>query len=253
MIVSPVLRRLATDLRFGLLMYTRSLQAMFFSFVFPVLFLAVVWFVLGDTRDGANADLIEYLLPGIISTCIVFSAISCTAGSIVKYRAGGTFRKLMTTPLSSYELNASRIISGMIVVLLSSVVSLIVAWLEFGIAPSINVVSVLVILTGSVTFVGMGMVVAYLINDPDSVNAVTYVVVLPLVVLSGSFFPVERLPGLLMFPSILSPLTYLNDGLRDAMFGGSLRDAAFNLGICGFLGFMVFVIGVAILMAKEEA
>jgi|AGTN01.2.fsa_nt_gi ABC-type multidrug transport system, permease component len=250
--MSPVLRRLTTDIRFSLLMYARSRQAMFFSFVFPVLFLAAVWFLLGNQSAVKDREQVEYLLPGIISTCIVFSAISCTAGSIVKYRAGGTFRKLMTTPLSSYELNASRIISGMIVVLFSSAVSLLVAWLEFGIMPDINVVSVLVILAGSVTFVGMGMVIAYLIDDPESVNAMTYIVVLPLVVLSGSFFPVERLPGLLMFPSILSPLTYLNDGLRDAMFGGSLRDAAFNLGICGFLGFMVFVIGVAILMAKEE-
>ena len=76
------------------------------------------------------------------------------------------------------------------------------------------------ILAGSVTFVGLGMVIAYLIDDADSVNAMTYVVVLPLIVLSGSLFPVERLPGLLRFPSIVSPLTYLNDGLRDAMFGG---------------------------------
>jgi ABC-2 type transport system permease protein len=250
--MSPVLRRLATDVRFGLIMYARSRQAMFFSFVFPVLFLAVVWFLLGDPSPGTSREQIAYLLPGIISTCIVFSAISCTAGSIVKYRASGTFRKLMTTPLSSYELNAARIASGMIVVLLSSVVSLLVAWLEFGIAPDVNVVSVLVVLVGSVTFVGMGMVIAYLIDDTDSVNAITYIVVLPLIILSGSLFPVERLPGLLKFPSVISPLTYLNDGLRDAMFGGSLRDAIFSLGICGFLGFMVFVFGVAILMSREN-
>jgi ABC-2 type transport system permease protein len=250
--MSPVLRRLATDLRFSLLMYARSRQAMFFSFVFPVLFLATAWFLLGDPSDPATREQVEYLLPGIISTCILFSAISCTAGSIVRYRASGTFRKLMTTPLSSYELNASRIASGQVVVLLSSALTLLVAWLAFGIAPDLNVVSVLVILAGSVTFVGLGMVIAYLIDDADSVNAMTYVVILPLIVLSGSLFPVERLPGLLRFPSIVSPLTYLNDGLRDAMFGGSYLEALFSLALCGFLGFMLFTIGVAILMSREN-
>jgi ABC-2 type transport system permease protein len=249
--MSPVLRRMATDLRFSLLMYARSRQAMFFSFVFPLLFITTAWFLLGDPSDQASREQVEYLLPGIISTCILFSAISCTAGSIVRYRASGIFRKLMTTPLSSFELNAARIASGLVVVLLSSAVSLLAAVLVFGVAPDINAVSALVLLAGAVTFVGTGMVIAYLIDDPDSVNAMTYVVVLPLVVLSGSLFPVERLPELLRFPSALSPLTYLNDGLRDSMFGGSTRDALFNLGICAFLGFMVFVIGVAILMSRE--
>ena len=77
------------------------------------------------------------------------------------------------------------------------------------------------VIVGSVTFVGLGMILAYLIEDSDSVNAVAYVVIMPLIVLSGSLFPVERLPQLLQFLSALSPLTYLNDGLRDAMFGGS--------------------------------
>jgi ABC-2 type transport system permease protein len=250
--MSPVLRRLATDVRFSLLMYARSRQSMFFSFVFPVLFLVAVWFLLGDQSAPAGHDQVAYLLPGIISTCILFSAINSTVGSIVKYRVSGTFRKLATTPLSSYELNASRVISGMVVVLLSSAVSLLVAWLEFGVSPDINAVSILVVVAGSATFVGLGMIMAYLIEDTDMVNTITYVVILPLIILSGSFFPVERLPGPLWFMSALSPLTYLNDGLRGAMFGGSLRDAIFYLGICGFLGFMLFVIGVAILMAKEE-
>jgi ABC-2 type transport system permease protein len=251
--VSPILRRLATDVRFGLLMYARSRQSMFFSFVFPVLFLVVAWFLLGDQSTRAGKDQVEYLLPGIISTCILFSAINSTVGSIVKYRVSGTFRKLATTPLSSYELNASRVISGMVVVLLSSAVSLLVAWLEFGVSPDINAVSILVVIAGSATFVGLGMIMAYLIEDTDTVNTITYVVILPLIVLSGSLFPVERLPGLLRFPSVFSPLTYLNDGLRGAMFGGSLRDAVFNLGICAFLGFVLFVIGVALLMAREES
>ena len=96
------------------------------------------------------------------------------------------------------------------------------------------------------------MILAYLIEDSDSVNAVAYVVIMPLIVLSGSLFPVERLPQLLQFLSALSPLTYLNDGLQNAMFGGSYRDAVFDLAICGFLGFMLFAIGVAVLMSREN-
>ncbi len=250
--MSPALRRLATDIRFSLVLYSRSRQSMFFSFVFPVLFLIAIGFLLGDQAADPGKSQVRYLLPGIISTCIMFSAINCTVGSIVKYRAGGTFKKLSTTPLTSYELNVSRIASGMTVVVLSSVVSLVVAWLEFGLAPDINALSILMIIAGSVTFVGLGMILAYIIEDSDSVNAAAYAVILPLIVLSGSLFPTERLPGLLKFASALSPLTYLNDGLRDSMFGGSGGAALFDLALCGFLGFVLFTIGVAILMSREN-
>ena len=108
------------------------------------------------------------------------------------------------------------------------------------------------VIAGSVTFVGLGMILAYIIEDSDSVNAAAYAVILPLIVLSGSLFPTERLPGLLQFASALSPLTYLNDGLRDSMFGGNDGAALFDLALCGFLGVMLFTIGVAILMSREN-
>jgi ABC-2 type transport system permease protein len=247
--MSRVLARLLTDARYSLLLFFRNRQSMFFSFVFPVLFMIALGYLLGGQTDHSQVD---FLLPGIIGMCIMFSAINGTTGAIVKYRANGVFRKIATTPLTGFELNASRAATGMVVVMLSSAVSLLMAWLVFGVVPDVNAISVLVVIAGAVTFVSLGVVVAYLIEDADSVNVVTYVVIIPLVLLSGSLFPVVRLPGILQFVSIFSPLTYLNNGLRDAMFGDSFRDAIVDTGICSFLCVMLFCIGVAILMSKEE-
>jgi ABC-2 type transport system permease protein len=240
--------RLLTDMRYSLLLFLRNRQSMFFSFVFPVLFMVALGYLLGGQADRGQVD---FLLPGIIGMSIMFSAINGTTGSIVKYRANGVFRKISTTPLTGFELNASRIFAGTTVVLLSSAVSVLMAWLMFETTPEINTVSVLVLAAGSVTFVSMGMVAAYLIEDTDSVNVIAYVIIIPLILLSGSLFPTERLPGLLQFVSALSPLTYLNDGLRESMFGGNSGVALFNLALCGFLGFVLFTIGVAILMSRE--
>jgi ABC-2 type transport system permease protein len=241
--------RLLTDIRYSLLLFLRNRQSMFFSFVFPVLFMVALGYLL----DGqAGRGQVDFLLPGIIGMSIMFSAINGTTGSMVRYRANGVFRKISTTPLTGFELNASRTFAGMAVVLLSSAIAVLMAWLVFGTTPDINVVSVLVLAVGSVTFVSLGMVAAYLIEDTDSVNVIAYVIIIPLILLSGSLFPTERLPGLLQFASVLSPLTYLNDGLRDSMFGGNYGAALFDLAFCGFLGFMLFTIGVAILMSREN-
>ncbi len=241
--------RLLTEARYSLRLFFRNPQAMFFSFLFPVLFMIALGFLLSGQDDDGQ---IRYLLPGIIGMSVMFSAISGTTGTMVKYRANGVFRKIATTPLTGFELNASRTATGMLIVLLSAMITLLMTWLVFGVTPAVSIISVLVLVVGSITFVCLGMVIAYLLEDTDSVNAVTYVVVIPLILLSGSLFPVERLPDFLQFVSVFSPLTYLNDGLRNAMFGGSIRDAIVDTGICCFLCVMLFSIGVAILMGKEE-
>jgi ABC-2 type transport system permease protein len=193
--------RLLTEARYSLKLFFRSPQAMFFSFLFPVLFIIALGFLIsGPGSDGQ----IRYLLPGIIGMCVMFSAISGTTGTMVKYRVNGVFRKIATTPLTSFELNASRTATGTLIVLLSAAVTLLMTWLVFGVVPAVSAVSALALFVGGVTFVCLGMVVAYLLNDTDTVNAVTYVVVIPLVLLSGSLFPVGRLPGPLQFVSVFS-------------------------------------------------
>lgn len=258
--------RIITDIKYSLILFFRNRQSVFFSLIFPVLFLVALGYLLGGqsgpmagTANGvgpqaaaSRAGYLDFLLPGIISMCIMFSAINVTVGPMVKYRTTGTFRKIATTPLTAFELNESRTIAGVFLVLLSVAVSLLMAWLAFGVVPDINPASVLIVIAGSVTFVGLGMILAYLVDDPESVNAAAYTIIIPLLFISGSLFPVDRLPWYLQFFSILSPLTYLNNGLRSSMFGDSFGDAITNLAISLFLCFVLFCLGVAILMGKEE-
>jgi len=183
--------------------------------------------------------------------CILFSAVNETMGTIVRYRAAGLLQKLAVSPLSSIEWNLSRVITGTILVILSVTAVLMAAILIFGIKPDLNVISVSLIIAGSFISIGLGMVMAYLIEDVDSVNSAAFTLVIPLMIISGSLFPVERLPYYLQFLSILSPLTYLNNGLRSSMFGGSFEYAATNLFIVIMLGVVLFCICAAILTAKE--
>lgn len=201
------------------------------------------------TQGSSN---IGFLLPGILGLCIMFSAMNEAIGVVSKYKANGIFNKLSITPMSTFEWNVSRIISGTIIVMLSVLVSLAVAWLAFGILPGINVLSVLLILTGSVMFSGLGMIVAYIVDDTLSPTAVSLTISLPLMLVSGSLFPVDRLPFAMGFFTVLSPLTPLNNGLRSAMFTGNSGDAIMCLLISIALSFILFAIGVAILMGKEE-
>ena len=207
-----------------------------------------------SSRDVTTSSInyIDFLLPGILGLCIMFSALNEAIGVVSKYKANGIFSKLSMTPMSTIEWNVSRIISGTIIVILSVLVSLIVAWLAFGVLPGINIFSVLLVISGSVMFSGLGMIVAYLIDETLSPTAVSLTISLPLMLVSGSLFPTDELPFVLGFFSVISPLTPLNNGLRSAMFTGDMGNALVCLFISIALSFILFAIGVTILMGKEE-
>jgi ABC-2 type transport system permease protein len=241
---------MSTDIKYSLLQFLRSRQSLFFSLAFPAIFLVILGYLLGgDTAGGVSY--MGYLLSGILGMCIMFSALNETMGTISKYRANGVFNMLSITPMSTIEWNLARIISGTIIVLLSVAVALGAGWLAFGILPDINVLSVLLIIAGAFMFIGLGMTIAYVLDDVRSPNMVSLMITLPMMMVSGSLFPVDELPFLARFFTILSPLTPLNNGLRSAMFGGSYGDAFVSLLISIGMAFILFTIGVAVLMGKD--
>jgi ABC-2 type transport system permease protein len=240
--------RITVDVKYNMVQFFRNKQSIFITFVFPAILLVILGYLLGG-RSGPGY--LDFLLPGILGMCILFSAVNWTMGAIVRYRASGIFQKMSMTPLSSIEWNLSRILTGAMIVIFSVAAALFVAWLAFGVRPGINAIFLSLVITGSFISVGLGMIMAYLIEDVDSVNAASFTLIIPLMVLSGSLFPIERLPSYLQFLSIISPLTYLNNGLRSSMFGGDAGYAITNLAVIIFLGFVLFCAGAAILMGKE--
>jgi ABC-2 type transport system permease protein len=199
----------------------------------------------------SGTSYVEFLLPGILGIAIMGSAVDTTVSFIARLRATGVFRKLSLTPMKRIEWNVSRVITGTIKVLLSMAVSLIVARLAFGVIPGVNIVSVLLVLAGSVLFVGLGMIIAYVVKGTESANA-ALTIILPLIFISGSIVPADQLPWFLMDLAAISPLTYLNNGLRSGMITGNMADAWMNLAIVGALAIIFFGIGVAVLKWRDE-
>jgi len=206
-----------------------------------------------NSQDVSTAGFsnIDFLFPGILGMCIMFTAINETMSVLIRYRTSGLSQKLSATPLSTVEWNAAKIIHGTVIMLMSVAVSLAVAWVVFGIHPDLNTITILLIIVGSLMFVGLGMIVSSIVNDVKSVNAVAFSVTLPLMLISGSLFPVERLPVVLQFASIFSPLTCLNNGLRSAMITGDMGTASGNLFGGAFIALVLFAAGVGILMKND--
>lgn len=208
--------------------------------------------VLPQDVTTSSMSMLDFALPGIIGMSIMSTAINITVSINAKNRARGIFRKLATTPISRFEWNASKIITQTIITLVSVAISVTAAWLIFGISPAIDATVIALVMLGAVTFVGLGLIFSTLIKNEESATSASGIVTFPLMFISGSFFPTDSMPWFFKAIADVSPLTYLNNGLRDAMIIGNGSGAMVNLLIVGAIGVVFFGVGVVAMKWKED-
>jgi len=66
----------------------------------------------------------------------------------------------------------------------------------------------------------------------------------PMMFLSGSFFPIEMMPGFLQTLARTLPLYYVNEGLRASMVFVDHRTALSYSAIIGIFAAVVFILGI---------
>ena len=98
---------------------------------------------------------------------------------------------------------------------------IIFAWLVFGVTVSGSIIDLTIVsLIGSLTFAGLGLLVAARPKTIEGVSGWMNLVMLPMWLLSGTFFSAARFPDFAQ-PFIKAlPLTALNNSLRAVMNEG---------------------------------
>src|SRR5262249_12323475 len=102
---------------------------------------------------------------------------------------------------------------------------------------------VLVIVVGGLAFSGIGLLVACRADKSEVVTGLMNLVMLPMWLLSGTFFSSKRFPEVAQ-PFIQAlPLTQLNDALREVMLeGATLYEVGWRLGSLVLWGTVTFLI-----------
>ena len=246
--------RVFNEVRYSLISFFRNGNRVFWSLLFPVLFMILFITLFGGQHLTGlkGVSYATFLLPGIIGVTIVSASFGFTVTDCAKNRARGIFRKLATTPISKIEWNASLILTRTITTLLSVIISLAVALLLFKVSPHINLLAALLMLSGIVLFAGLGTLFAIFVRDEDAALPASNAVLFALMFVSGTFMPLATLPWYMRDISKLSPLTYLNNGLEGAMITNNFGDASVNLLVVSVVAVVLFTLGVALLRWKDD-
>lgn len=202
------------ELRAQQRIFWRSREAAFFSFLFPILLLALIGSVYGDVEiDGTSAP--TYLLVGLLGYGVAANAFAGLAITLVVRREAGLLKRVRGTPLRPGTYLAAVITSTVVVIGLQVVAQLLLGVFALGADwPARPALFVLAVVIGAASFAALGMAITAVIRSAEGSSAVVNAVYLPMAILSGVFFSREQLPAFLEAVSELLPLTYLLDLLR---------------------------------------
>ena len=168
-----------------------------------------------------GARYIDFVIPGLIGLNLMGSGIWGVGLVVVTMRTQKLLRRFAATPMSRFHFMASLMLSRLVFLVLEVAVLVIFGWLAFDVAVHGSLVDlVLVSLLGSLAFTGIALLTAARATTLEAANGIMNLVMVPMWLLSGSFFSYERFPDAVL-PAIRAlPLTAVNDALRAVMNEG---------------------------------
>lgn len=210
--------------------------------------------VLGlSTESVASAQFgyMDYFLPGIVGMTIMTSSMFSMTSVAAEYRTRRYFKLLATTPLGKSRWLTSKIAFYFLLMAASLLVTVLVGIAAWQMHVTFTLLPLALIAAGVVLFTSLGMLIGSVVKDPASGVAIANAVGFPMMFLSGSFFQVEAMPSYLQTVARVLPLTYLNDGLRNAMVYGNAPLALDDLAVVSLLAVGVFVVAARLVSWKS--
>ena len=188
------MKLLVHEVKGELLLYTRSRELAFFTFLLPMVFFVLLGSTYGnDTVDGVKGS--RFLQAGMIGYGLISIAFAGLAIVIVIRRENGILKRLRGTPLPAWMYIVA-VLSAFLAAFAAQVVGLLLLGrLFFDIPFPDHFVSLLVaLLLGAVTFCGLGIGLTALIHTEEGASAIVNAIYLPMAFIAGAFFSPSHFP-----------------------------------------------------------
>ena len=197
-------------------MVFRDKQSIFWAVIFPIIFLGIFRIVSFESYIPLpGITFFEFVAPGIIGMGLLSFNVIGLAGSLSRYREEGVLRRLRATPLKPWKFSISVICAHLLIAFIQVFVLLVVTYILGVDLISYGLVRfVFVAMLGTFIFLNLGAIVAQYVHGRGAVESAANAITLPMMFLSGSFFPTSQLPQVVQWVVEVFPLTHMLRALR---------------------------------------
>jgi lipooligosaccharide transport system permease protein len=154
---------------------------------------------------------VNYIAPAILAISVMNSAFfECTYGSYVRMYYQKSFDAMIATPLSIEDVIAGELLWGATRSLLYVIIMLPVFFAFGVISLPLSLFAIPLAFLGGLMFAGIAMCFTAITPSIDTLNYPSFLLITPMALFSGTFFPLTLLPVLFQYIALaFFPLTHL--------------------------------------------
>ena len=163
----------------------------------------------------------RFTIPGLMGLIMQNITVMLTAFSLVREKERGTIEQLIVSPIKPHELIVGKMIPYVFIGNIDFLITIFfaVSWFNVPIRGSF----LLLMLLGNVfifSALAIGMMISAVSKNQLQAMQMSFMIILPSVLLSGFVFPREAMPTFIYYMGYALPLTYFLDILRGIVIKG---------------------------------
>ena len=170
---------------------------------------------------GMDDNYAAFMLPGIVTLVAVFSSIFA-AMSLIEDRREGFLQSALVSPAPRWSIVLAKVAGGSIIATLQCAIVLLAAPFVAG-WPGIGgmALALLAAALAAVAVTSMGLALAWWVNSSEGFHGVMNLILMPMWLLSGAFFPAEGAAGWMSALMSINPLRWTTDAIRAGITPGA--------------------------------
>lgn len=170
---------------------------------------------------GSGRPGLDFLLPSILALIGFQGAVMLLGRAVAGERQDGSLTRVFLTPTSNFTIIVGTLLFYIIFETLRSMFIVFLAIVMFGVTVKGSFALIfLVVFIYAAGATGLGMVLSVLSRSQEQYMAISMLVTLPSMFLSGVFLPIETMPPVIQGVTYMLPITYAAEALRGIMIKG---------------------------------
>lgn len=162
-------------------------------------------------------------VPGVITLILILISALMTSVTITREKEFGTMEVLLVSPLRPVQIILGKVMPYFLLSFINVILILILSWLVFGLPVK---GSIILLLAESMLYILMSLSLGILISTASSnMQQAIFIsligLMLPTVLLSGFIFPIENMPAVYNYVSMVLPPRYFIVIIKSIMIKGT--------------------------------
>jgi len=197
-----------------------------------------------EATEPGSGRYVDFLVPGLLGIGVMGCGLWGVGYTVVDLRLRKLLMRFFATPMKKSHFLAAIMLSRLFFTICEVFFIVLISFFLFGTVNQGSYFAIAVLLLlGAFQFTGIGLLVASRTQTLETASGILNAVMLPMWLVSGTFFSSERFPEIFQPLIKILPLTILIDSVRSVMLEGiQLTSLSVSLALMVVWGIVPFIL-----------